>query len=107
MGSFRHLDHTGEVGVQVSKRSQRAMRCAANFAWAYRRCITHWTRQSFQQVFGKRWEAMGMVRVYDVSHNIAKIEEHTVDGKTMSLCVHRKGATRSFPPGERGNFTTL
>jgi tRNA-splicing ligase RtcB len=76
-----------------------AMRCAANFAWANRQCITHWTRESFQRVFDKSWEEMGINQVYDVAHNIAKIERHTIDGEDTELCIHRKGATRSFPPG--------
>ena len=76
-----------------------AMRSAANFAWANRQCIAHWTRMSFEQVFGRSWTDMGMRQVYDVSHNMAKIEEHVVEGVQMRLCVHRKGATRSFPPG--------
>ena len=76
-----------------------AMRCAANFAWANRQCITHWTRESFQQVFEKNWKDLEIRQVYDVAHNIAKIERHVVDGKAMDLCVHRKGATRSFPAG--------
>jgi len=76
-----------------------AMRCAANFAWANRQCITHWTRESFQQVFDKSWRELGIRQVYDVAHNIAKIERHKVGGKDMELCVHRKGATRSFPAG--------
>ena len=76
-----------------------AMRCAANYAWANRQCIAHWTRDSFQEVFRRGWEEMGMWQVYDISHNIAKIETHQVDGEMVELCVHRKGATRSFPPG--------
>ena len=76
-----------------------AMRAAANFAWANRQCLAHWTRLAFQQVFGRSWRQLGMAQVYDVSHNMAKIEEHMVDGRPMSLCVHRKGATRAFPPG--------
>jgi len=76
-----------------------AMRAAANFAWANRQCIAHWTRQSFEGVFGRSWVEMGMWQVYDVCHNIAKIEEHVVDGRLKKVCVHRKGATRSFPPG--------
>ncbi len=76
-----------------------AMSAAANFAWANRQCIAHWTRMCFEQVFGRSWEDMGMSQVYDISHNIAKIERHLVDGKPTRLCVHRKGATRSFPPG--------
>ena len=77
----------------------KAMRCAANFAWANRQCITHWTRESFQQVFHKSWRELGIRQVYDVCHNIAKIERHRVNGEDMDLCIHRKGATRSFPPG--------
>ena len=76
-----------------------AMRAAANFAWANRQCIAHWARESFEQVLGRSWEEMGLRQVYDVSHNMAKIERHVVDGKSRRLCVHRKGATRSFPPG--------
>ncbi len=76
-----------------------AMRCAANFAWANRQVIAHWTREAFEQVFGVPWRDLGMHQVYDVSHNIAKIERHTVDGKRAELCVHRKGATSAFPAG--------
>ncbi len=76
-----------------------AMRAAANFAWANRQCITHWTRETFSRVFNKSWESLGMRLIYDVAHNMAKIEEHNVNGKNMRLCVHRKGATRAFPPG--------
>jgi tRNA-splicing ligase RtcB len=76
-----------------------AMRAAANFAWANRQCIAHWTRLSFEQVFGRSWMELGIWQVYDVCHNIAKIEEHAVDGKSTKVCVHRKGATRAFPPG--------
>ena len=76
-----------------------AMRAAANFAWANRQCIAHWTRLSFEHVFGRSWTEMGMRQVYDVSHNIAKIEKHGKQGKRVRVCVHRKGATRSFPPG--------
>jgi tRNA-splicing ligase RtcB len=76
-----------------------AMRCAANFAFANRQVIAHWVRESFEAVFGKTWEALGMYQVYDVAHNIAKVEEHRVDGRRLRVCVHRKGATRSFPPG--------
>ena len=76
-----------------------AMRCAANYAWANRQCITHWTREAFQQVFELPWQQLGIWQVYDVAHNVAKIETHLVDGENVELCVHRKGATRSFPPG--------
>ena len=76
-----------------------AMRAAANFAWANRQCLAHWTRLAFQEVFGSPWSELGMKQVYDVSHNMAKIEEHVIDGKPTTVCVHRKGATRAFPPG--------
>jgi len=78
-----------------------AMACAANYAWANRQCIAHWTRESFSKVFGKTPEQLGMKQIYDVAHNIAKIEEHTVDGRKVKVCVHRKGATRAFPPGHK------
>jgi len=74
-----------------------AMACAANYAWTNRQCITHWTRESFVEVFGKSRRELGLEQIYDVAHNIAKIEEHTVGGQRQTLCVHRKGATRAFP----------
>ena len=76
-----------------------AMRAAANYAWANRQCIAHWTRDSFEQALGIGWQEMGITQVYDVAHNIAKIEHHRVNGIDMELCVHRKGATRSLPIG--------
>jgi tRNA-splicing ligase RtcB len=76
-----------------------AMSAAANFAWANRQLITHWVREGFERVFGKSWEHLGIGLVYDVAHNIGKIEEYEVEGQTRRLCVHRKGATRAFPPG--------
>ncbi len=84
---------------EVAQRYFKAMKGAANYAWANRQVITHWVRESFEQVFGRSAEDMGMRLVYDVAHNIAKLEEHVVDGKTVKVYVHRKGATRSFPPG--------
>ena len=74
-----------------------AMSCAANYAWTNRQCITHWVRESFIKVLGKSQKELGLEQVYDVAHNIAKIEEYTIDGKKLALCVHRKGATRAFP----------
>ena len=78
-----------------------AMACAANYAWANRQCITHWSRESFTKVFGKSLHELGMEQIYDVAHNIAKIEEYTIDGKKITLCIHRKGATRAFPAGHK------
>ncbi len=76
-----------------------AMASAANFAWANRQLITHWVRRSFEMVFGRPAQDLGMNLVYDVAHNIAKIEKHRFEGRTVDLCVHRKGATRAFPAG--------
>jgi tRNA-splicing ligase RtcB len=76
-----------------------AMRAAANFAWCNRQIMTHLAREAFAHIFGKPAERMGMHLVYDVAHNIAKIEPYEVNGREKPLCVHRKGATRAFPPG--------
>jgi tRNA-splicing ligase RtcB len=76
-----------------------SMHAAANFAWANRQIILSRLRESFAKIFGKSSESLGMDLIYDVAHNIAKVEEHVVEGKKKKLCVHRKGATRSFPPG--------
>ena len=78
-----------------------AMACAANYAWANRQTITHLAREAFMRVFEKGPNDLGMELIYDVCHNIAKLEEHSVDGETRRLCVHRKGATRAFPAGDR------
>jgi tRNA-splicing ligase RtcB len=76
-----------------------AMKAAANYAWANRQYIMHWVREAFIQVLGKGPRDLGMDLVYDVAHNIAKVEEHIIDDKKMKVVVHRKGATRAFPPG--------
>ncbi len=77
-----------------------AMRAAANFAWCNRQLLTNQAREVFARIFGKPWEELGLDLVYDVAHNIAKFEEHSVSaGETKQVCVHRKGATRAFPPG--------
>ena len=76
-----------------------AMRAAANYAWANRQCIMHWTREALIETLGMSPRELGLSLVYDVAHNIAKVEEHTVNGKKTKLVVHRKGATRAFPPG--------
>jgi len=77
----------------------KAMKCAANYALANRQCIMHWTRETFERVLKISPKDLGMVLIYDVAHNIAKIEEHPVEGKKTTLCIHRKGATRAFPAG--------
>ncbi len=76
-----------------------AMSAAVNYAFTNRQLVTYWIRESFQQVFHTDPDKLDLHLVYDVAHNIAKIEEHVVDGKRKTLIVHRKGATRSFPPG--------
>lgn len=75
-----------------------AMACAANFAWANRQLLMHGVRQAFSTVFGRKARSKDLPMVYDVCHNIAKMEEYEVDGQMRQVCVHRKGATRAFPP---------
>ena len=87
------------IGSDEGRRYIGAMYAAANFAFGNRQLITHWVRQSFEEVFRKGPRDLGIEVVYDVCHNIAKIETHLVDGVERRLCVHRKGATRAFPPG--------
>ena len=90
-----------------------AMRAAANFAFANRQVLTHWTRGVFERTLGLTRRDLGMRVVYDVAHNIAKEEEHEVDGARRRLIVHRKGATRAFPgqpvlvPGDMGRYSYL
>ncbi len=79
----------------------RAMKCAANYAWANRQCLMHWVRETMEEFFGLGPADLGFRLVYDVAHNIVKLEEHEVAGKVRTLAVHRKGATRAFPPGHR------
>lgn len=74
-----------------------AMACAANFAWANRQLLMHGVREAFSSVFGRKARARELPMVYDVCHNIAKIEEYEIDGQKRRVCVHRKGATRAFP----------
>jgi tRNA-splicing ligase RtcB len=76
-----------------------AMAAAANFAFANRQVITHHIRETFEGVLRQSAERLGLEIVYDVAHNVAKMEEHTVDGRRVRVCVHRKGATRGFPAG--------
>jgi len=79
----------------------KAMACAANFAWCNRQMIVHWVRESFEKVLNDSAENLDMGIVYDVCHNIAKFEDHQIEGSTKKVCVHRKGATRSFGPGKK------
>lgn len=78
-----------------------AMKCAANNAFANRQVITHQIRQAFKKVFGKSDQELAINLIYDVAHNIAKVEEYEIDGRRQRVVVHRKGATRAFGPGEQ------
>lgn len=88
-----------------------AMRAAANFAFANRQVLAHWTREVFARVLERPAERLGLATVYDVAHNVAKIEDHEIDGRRRRLIVHRKGATRAFPgqpvlvPGDMGRYS--
>jgi tRNA-splicing ligase RtcB len=86
------------VSSPEGSRYLEAMACAANFAFTNRQMITHWVRETFEQVFRKGPKDLKLDLIYDVCHNIAKIESHKINGKKRRLCVHRKGATRAFPP---------
>ncbi len=84
-------------GSEEGDSYRKAMFAALNFAWSNRQMLTHWTRRSFERVFGMTESDLDMGLVYDVAHNIAKVERHKVDGQMRNLVVHRKGATRAFP----------
>jgi len=87
------------IGSKEGEDYWRAMCAGANFAWNNRQLITYGTRNAFSKVFGRSADDLGMEIVYDVCHNIGKREEHLVDGRRRRVVVHRKGATRAFPPG--------
>ncbi len=87
------------VEHEVAERYLGAMAAAANFARANRHVLTDGIRKSFAGVLGASVQALGMSMVYDVAHNLAKLEEYEIDGRVRTLCVHRKGATRAFGPG--------
>jgi tRNA-splicing ligase RtcB len=97
------------VASDEARRYLGAMRAAANFAFANRQLLAHWTREVFQRVLGAPPTSVRVV--YDVAHNIAKEEEHAVNGQRRRLLVHRKGATRAFPdqpvlvPGDMGRYS--
>jgi tRNA-splicing ligase RtcB len=87
--------HSPEGGAYLG-----AMRAAANYAWCNRQLLTHQAREVFARIFQKPWQKLGMDLVYDVAHNIAKMEHHDIGGgRNKNVCVHRKGATRAFPAG--------
>jgi len=109
--ALRHVP--GKLGIELpdrqlvcapvdspeGRRYLGAMRCAANYAWANRQMLATLARRALAHHLGASVESLGLRQVYDVAHNIAKIEEHAVGGRTRRLCVHRKGATRAFGPG--------
>jgi len=76
-----------------------AMRCAANYAFVNRQVLAHWAREAFEEVLGKHVINAHLHQVYDIAHNMGKIESHEIKGRLMKVCVHRKGATRAFGPG--------
>jgi len=88
------------LGTAEADSYLKAMACAVNYAFCNRQVMTHWIRETFGQVFGNA-AVDEMHVVYDVCHNVAKFEEHEVNGKRMTVCVHRKGATRAFPAGRK------
>jgi tRNA-splicing ligase RtcB len=87
-----------KISSQEGQNYLSAMSCAANYAWVNRSSMTFLCRQAFAKMFHQTPDDLDMHVVYDVSHNIAKIEEHVVDGQLKTLLVHRKGSTRAFPP---------
>jgi tRNA-splicing ligase RtcB len=85
------------ISSSEGQRYLSAMAAGANYAWANRQMITHFVRKAWGSVLGEN--SSKLIALYDVAHNIAKIEKHEIGGKTLELCLHRKGATRAFPPG--------
>ncbi len=94
-------------GSQEAQDYVAAMKAAANYAWANRQCIMHWTKEAAMRVLRMSPSEIGLSLVYDVAHNIAKVENHVIDGKKRKVVVHRKGATRAFPPGNPELTETL
>ena len=99
------------VGSDEARAYLGAMRAAANFAFANRQVLAHWTREVFARIFERPAERLGLGTVYDVAHNVAKLEEYEIEGRRRRLLVHRKGATRAFPgqpvivPGDMGRYS--
>ncbi len=99
---YKHLPDRELINApfksDLGQRYYKSMCAAVNYAFANRQMIAHWVRDVFAKVMGS---SRGMRQIYDVCHNVAKVEKHVVDGKEKMLCVHRKGATRSFGPGRQ------
>ncbi|MDP2973922.1 MAG: RtcB family protein, partial [Candidatus Diapherotrites archaeon] len=81
----------------------QAMNCGVNYAFANRQAMMHWTREGFAQILGQDAEKLGMELVYDICHNVAKFEQHEINGKKKEVLIHRKGATRAMPAGRKEN----
>ena len=79
-----------------------AMRAAANFAFANRQLLAHSARRAFEETFAPKTRHWHLHQVYDIAHNMGKLETHEIDGRQVKVCVHRKGATRAFGPGSPG-----
>jgi tRNA-splicing ligase RtcB len=79
-----------------------AMRCAANYAFANRQVLAHFARQAFEETLAGKVKNWHLSQVYDIAHNMGKIETHLIEGERIKVCVHRKGATRAFGPGFEG-----
>jgi tRNA-splicing ligase RtcB len=90
------------LNTPEGKRYLAAMTCAANYAFANRQVLAHYARHAFEQVLAGKVRDWDLHQVYDIAHNIGKIEDHKIDGKSVRVCVHRKGATRAFGPGFEG-----
>ncbi len=86
------------IRSELGTRYYKSMSAAVNFAFANRQMIAHWVRSVFEKITGS---SGGMDQIFDVCHNVAKFEQHTIDGKVKEVCIHRKGATRSFGPGRK------
>lgn len=89
------------ISSREGKDYMQAMAAAANFAWCNRQLIMHWVRESFESTLKTPAEDLDLHLIYDVAHNMAKLENHSIEGKTQKVCVHRKGATRAFPPNHK------
>ena len=87
------------VGSPEGRHYLESMAAAGNFAWCNRQLLMWQAREVFERFFGRPWPELGLDLVYDVAHNIAKLERHEIDGRTKPVWVHRKGATRAFPAG--------
>jgi tRNA-splicing ligase RtcB len=90
------------AGTRECEQYFAAMSCAANFAWCNRQMIAFWVSQSIKRILGMKEEDIGLEVIYDVAHNIGKIETHLINGERKKVYIHRKGATRSFGPGASG-----